>query len=308
MRVLIATVGGRGDVTPFTGLGAALRAAGHTLTIATDDAYTGLVTGCGRQFLPLPGSQDMLDDSRWLQGKPGSASPVRMIRLVAERIRRLHSGIVAVARQEAPEVLALTGITALGGYHVAEGLGLHAMGLQLQPMAPTREFPPSLVGVRSPVDLALAWAFAVEDRPAAGVRLPEYRLVGAARRRPQLTPDLPGRPGQAERQLGRRGTPGGPVAQPAQQVPSTTSSRLATGTGAVRRRRRGTGARSSVFMRRTDPWCPRAKPSSASRASPQRDHKLDRERLCSKRNCVARPAAPCVDGLCPCPGGGGHDR
>jgi len=135
MRVLIATVGGRGDVAPFTGLGAAMHAAGHGVTIATHEMFEGLVTGCGLQFRPLPGSQRLLDDSRWLQGKAGSASPVRMIRLLAEHVRRLHGGILAVARQDAPDVLALTGITALGGYHVAEALGLHGMGLQLQPMA-----------------------------------------------------------------------------------------------------------------------------------------------------------------------------
>jgi sterol 3beta-glucosyltransferase len=149
MRVLIATVGGRGDVAPFTGLGAAMRAAGHGVTIATDEMFEGLVTGCGLEFRSLPGSQRVLDDSRWLQGKAGSASPVRVIKLVAEHVRRLHGGILAVARQDTPDVLALTGITALGGYHVAEGLGLHGMGLQLQPMAPTGEFPPSLVGARS---------------------------------------------------------------------------------------------------------------------------------------------------------------
>lgn len=149
MRVLIATVGGRGDVAPFTGLGAAMRAAGHSVTIATADMFEGLVTGCGLEFRSLPGSQHMLDDSRWLQGKAGSASPARIIRLVAEHTRRLHGGILAVARQDAPEVLALTGITAFGGYHVAEGLGLHGMGLHLQPMFPTREFPPSLMGARS---------------------------------------------------------------------------------------------------------------------------------------------------------------
>jgi sterol 3beta-glucosyltransferase len=136
-------------VAPFTGLGAAVCAAGHGVTIATHDVFEGLVTGYGLEFRSLPASQAMLDDSRWLQGKAGSASPVRMIRLIAEHIRSLHRGILAVARQDGPDVLALTGITALGGYHVAEGLDLHGMGLQLQPMAPTSEFPPSLVAARS---------------------------------------------------------------------------------------------------------------------------------------------------------------
>jgi sterol 3beta-glucosyltransferase len=136
-------------VAPFTGLGAAMRAAGHSVTIATHDMFEGLVTGCGLEFRSLPGSERVMDDSRWLQGKAGSASPVRVIRLVAEHMRRLHGGILAVAREDVPDVLALTGMTALGGYHVAEGLGLHGMGLQLQPMTPTREFPPSLVTGRS---------------------------------------------------------------------------------------------------------------------------------------------------------------
>jgi UDP:flavonoid glycosyltransferase YjiC (YdhE family) len=55
MRVLIATVGGRGDVAPFTGLGAAMRAAGHGVTVATHDVFEGLVTGCGLEFRALPG-------------------------------------------------------------------------------------------------------------------------------------------------------------------------------------------------------------------------------------------------------------
>ena len=35
------------------------------------------------------------------------------------------------------------------GAHVAEGLGLPSMGVYLQPMTPTREFPPSTVTTRS---------------------------------------------------------------------------------------------------------------------------------------------------------------
>lgn len=45
MRVLIAAAGGRGDVAPFTGLAAAIRAAGHSVTIASNDEYESLVVG-----------------------------------------------------------------------------------------------------------------------------------------------------------------------------------------------------------------------------------------------------------------------
>jgi sterol 3beta-glucosyltransferase len=45
--------------------------------------------------------------------------------------------------------LLLQGVSAIGGYHIAEGLGLPSMGLGLQPIYPTREFPPSTVTARS---------------------------------------------------------------------------------------------------------------------------------------------------------------
>ena len=146
MRVLIAAAGGRGDVAPFTGLAAAIRAAGHSVTIASNDEYESLVVGCGLEFRPLPGTRGMFDVPRWVQSSGG---PVSVIRLMAEYIRTVHKAVLAVARQDAPDVLALTGITTLGGYRIAEGLGLPGMDLLLQPGHTTADFPPSIVGGRS---------------------------------------------------------------------------------------------------------------------------------------------------------------
>jgi sterol 3beta-glucosyltransferase len=42
MRVLIAAVGSRGDVAPITGLGTALRKAGHDVSVATYGTFEGL--------------------------------------------------------------------------------------------------------------------------------------------------------------------------------------------------------------------------------------------------------------------------
>ncbi len=149
MRVLIATVGARGDVAPLTGLAAAIRAAGHSVTITSNDEYESLVVGCGLEFRPLPGTHGMFDDPRWLQGSGGPAWAVSMTRLLAEHMRTVDKALLAVARQDAPDVLALTGMTALGGCHVAEGLGLPGVELQLQPMYTTSDFPPSIVSGRS---------------------------------------------------------------------------------------------------------------------------------------------------------------
>jgi sterol 3beta-glucosyltransferase len=149
VRVLIATAGGRGDVAPLTGLAAAIRAAGHNVTITSNDEYESLVVGCGLEFRPLSGTHGMFADPRWMRASGGPAWAVGMVRLLAEYMRTVNNALLAVARQEAPDVLALTGLTAACGYHVAEGLGLPCMELQLQPAYPTAEFPPSVVAARS---------------------------------------------------------------------------------------------------------------------------------------------------------------
>jgi sterol 3beta-glucosyltransferase len=149
MRALIAAIGGRGDVAPFTGLGTAIRAAGHSVTITSTDEYESLVVGCGLEFQPLPGTHGVLEDPRWLQDSGGPVAAVRLIRLLSEHLRVLHTAILAVARQDGADVLALTGMTTFCGHRIAEGLGLPGMRLLLQPMQPTSDFPPSYVTGRS---------------------------------------------------------------------------------------------------------------------------------------------------------------
>lgn len=54
MRILIAAAGSRGDVDPYTGLGAALRRAGHDVVLAATEPYAPLVHAAGLGFRPLP--------------------------------------------------------------------------------------------------------------------------------------------------------------------------------------------------------------------------------------------------------------
>jgi len=136
-------------VAPFTGLAAAVRAAGHSVTIASNDEYQSLVVGCGLEFRPLPGTHGMFDDPRLMRVVRGPTSAVGVIRLIGECMRTVHKAVVAVARQDAPDVLALSGITAAGGYRIAEGLGLPGMDLLLQPVHTTVDFPPSIAAGRS---------------------------------------------------------------------------------------------------------------------------------------------------------------
>ncbi len=78
----------------------------------------------------------------------GPLGTARLIRLIADHMRELHAGMLTAARHDT-DVLLLAGLTAIGGYHIANGLDLPSMGLALAPVNPTREFPPSLLTARS---------------------------------------------------------------------------------------------------------------------------------------------------------------
>ena len=177
MRVLIVAVGSRGDVAPCAGLGTALRGAGHSVVIAGYEQYTGLVTGCGLEFRALPGDPRLLEAARWQRGGTGPLGAARLVRLIADHLRELHQGILAAARQGA-EVLLFQGISTIGGYHIAEGLGVASMGLGLQPVYPTSDFPPSIVTARSLGrwgNRAAGWALVAMGAPTLAGPVRELR-------------------------------------------------------------------------------------------------------------------------------------
>ena len=148
MRALIVAPGSRGDVAPFTGLGRALQAAGHEVTIAGYAMFADLVTGCGLGFRPLPGDPTLLEAAAWGRRGSGPIGAVRLTRLIAGHFRDLHAGILEAARRDT-DVLLPTGISYAGGYHIALALGLPSIGLALAPVYPTRDFPPSTLTARN---------------------------------------------------------------------------------------------------------------------------------------------------------------
>ncbi|MFD9941874.1 glycosyltransferase [Nonomuraea sp. NPDC059023] len=127
MRVVIIGVGTRGDVAPYTGLGARIRAAGHEVAIAAHAPYSSLVTDAGLDFRAIPGDPSaLLGTMNWAA--------------FAAYARQVTDGIVDVATAGAD--LLLLGVSASAGYHVAEAMGIPSMGVHLQPVEPTGDFPP----------------------------------------------------------------------------------------------------------------------------------------------------------------------
>ncbi|MFJ4322941.1 glycosyltransferase [Streptomyces tricolor] len=139
MRILIATAGSRGDVAPYTGLGAELARAGHEVTLAATDGFAALAEGAGLDFRRLPA------DARAHGGADGRRD---LMRTAAAFVTELGRGF-ADAVADGTDLLLLSATTAPLGWHLAEATGVPSLGVYLQPTAPTGDFPPAVTGTRS---------------------------------------------------------------------------------------------------------------------------------------------------------------
>ncbi|MFF9481263.1 glycosyltransferase [Streptomyces sp. NPDC014733] len=147
MKILITAAGSYGDVAPYTGIGAALIAAGHDVAIATHDVFAPLVRAAGPEFRRLPADPHAR--------RPGDAGPGAgrggqraLLRTAAAFVDELGAGM-ADAVTPGTELLLLSTTTAPLGRHLCEAHGIPALDLPLHPTAPTREFAPVVSGGRN---------------------------------------------------------------------------------------------------------------------------------------------------------------
>jgi sterol 3beta-glucosyltransferase len=100
-RVLLATVGTRGDVQPFLALAIALRAAGHEVAICTCPRFVPVIAPWGIATFPLDeGLLELLESpfGRVLIGKLDTVwSTLRLLPSVLSRVRPIHERMVADA-------------------------------------------------------------------------------------------------------------------------------------------------------------------------------------------------------------------
>lgn len=140
MRVMIVAFGSRGDVAPFTGVGSSLVAAGHTVTVAAHAPFRELITAAGLGFHLLPG--DIGAMLALPQDDPSPRFMARRVGLLTDLLRQ--AGRAAVTAAEDADLLLVNGSSPFA-FDIAEGLGLPAIGVYSQPMAPTVAHPPVLL-------------------------------------------------------------------------------------------------------------------------------------------------------------------
>ena len=146
MNVAILALGTRGDVQPYVALGAGLKEAGHEVALVTGKGFEGLVAGRGLRSAAL--DVDPLELAQSQEGRAALRSPkaaLRMARGLMPAMRRmLVDEWEAVVSLEADAVVYHP--KALGGYHVAEALGIPGfLALASPALSPTREFPSPLL-------------------------------------------------------------------------------------------------------------------------------------------------------------------
>jgi sterol 3beta-glucosyltransferase len=122
MRMLILTVGSRGDVQPYIALGAGLQAAGHTVTLATLEAFAPLVVEHGLSFRPLRGQfLELLQTAEGKAAIAGKGKMLTLLRQVRPMLRRMLDDALAAS---VSDELVIYHPKALGGYSIAEKRGI----------------------------------------------------------------------------------------------------------------------------------------------------------------------------------------
>ncbi|MFF9838743.1 glycosyltransferase [Streptomyces sp. NPDC013740] len=145
------TAGSRGDVAPYTGLGAGLVRAGHEVTLAAHGLFEPLVAGSGVRFRPLPvdprAELHSARGRRLHEARTGAGKLLRLASMARGAVDAMTAALVEAAREG--DVLLVGGSLGPLGYAIADGLSVPALGLHLQPLHPTGEFPAPVLGTRS---------------------------------------------------------------------------------------------------------------------------------------------------------------
>jgi UDP:flavonoid glycosyltransferase YjiC (YdhE family) len=149
-KVMIMTIGTHGDIAPFVGLGAGLRALGHDMSIAANDSAAGMVTAAGLPFHALPGpdlSAVAASSVGAAAARPGLRGARSLVKTAAAAMREPIPAMIEAASGQ--EVILCAPSTVLLAAPIAEAHGIACAVLALQPVTPTREFSSIALGGRN---------------------------------------------------------------------------------------------------------------------------------------------------------------
>jgi sterol 3beta-glucosyltransferase len=134
MKILIPTIGSRGDVQPFIALAQGLVRAGHTVTLASHPVMRALVESHGVAFAPIGPDIDLAREVAAIRHKARNtaAGLINAMRFGFDMLERSHEDILALCRG-VDLVVVPTAVAA--GKNEAELLGLPYLSVTLMPWA-----------------------------------------------------------------------------------------------------------------------------------------------------------------------------
>lgn len=152
MKVLIMTMGTRGDVQPFVALARGLLAAGHEVVLTAPQRFAGFVAGHEVPFAGVDDGPMRLMDDPAMVIEGGVRARLRQVRTMPAMFTQLLADCWAIASEGAgagADIVVHNG-QIIAGQHVAEKLGIPAvLALSIPMYLPTKEFPWPGVGMPS---------------------------------------------------------------------------------------------------------------------------------------------------------------
>jgi UDP:flavonoid glycosyltransferase YjiC (YdhE family) len=142
--VAIAAIGSRGDVAPLTGVGVALRDAGHRVVVAAYTPFADLITGCGLEFREVPADFTPGADHADVSPKEALAAM-----FTPRGVRDTGQSILDALRDVPADILLLPPLSELAGHPLAEAKGIPSIGVRMQPLSATAAHPPTVLGAWS---------------------------------------------------------------------------------------------------------------------------------------------------------------
>ncbi|USD63401.1 glycosyltransferase family 1 protein [Vibrio sp. SCSIO 43140] len=147
MKILLMTIGSRGDVEPYIALGKALKQRGHYIDLCAAQRFKDLVEAHGLSHKPLSDDLFQLVEGGTFE-KMGSLvsgvkAALRLMKLAKPINRQLIVDSIQAGLESEPE-LVIYHPKCLAAVSIAEKFGVPAVVLALQPMiVKTRSFPPA---------------------------------------------------------------------------------------------------------------------------------------------------------------------
>ena len=162
MRIVLFTIGGRGDTQPFLALAVRLIQAGHRVTLAVRPDFADLAADYGVDFAPLGHPYQPFITGAARASALGAGHLLNQVRYGLSRRQYVSDQLNQDAWHAAQGAEAIIyKYSWITGYSIAQKLGVPCAAAMLFPLTPTRAFPSFLIGSgidRGPLLNRLTWS------------------------------------------------------------------------------------------------------------------------------------------------------